>query len=106
MDYAVIRRCLANCWFSDHARKEMEAEPLGRIRVEELLQVLDVGEIIEAYPEDKPYPSCLILGRTGEQRPIHIVCAPVEAEERLIIITAYQPDPARWETDFRRRKRP
>jgi hypothetical protein len=105
MDYAEIRRRLANCRFTDHARREMEAEPLGVIRVEEIMQALDSGEIIEEYPEDKPYPSCLILGRTVTGRPIHLVCAPVPLEERLIIITTYQPDPNRWESDLRRRKR-
>lgn len=29
MDYGEIRRCLVNCRFSDHARTEMEAEPLA-----------------------------------------------------------------------------
>ena len=105
MDYADIRRCLANCRFTDHARREMDTEPFGRISVEEVLQALDSGEIIEEYPEDKPYPSCLISGQTATQRVIHIVCAPVLSEERLIIITTYQPDPTRWELDFRRRKR-
>ncbi|MBI3303651.1 MAG: DUF4258 domain-containing protein [Deltaproteobacteria bacterium] len=105
MDYAEIRRCLANGRFTDHARREMDAEPLGSIRVEEIMQALDSGEIIEEYPEDKPYPSCLILGRTITGRPLHTVCAPALPEERLIIITTYQPDPNRWEPDFRRRKR-
>ena len=105
MDYGEIRRCLVNCRFSDHARTEMEAEPLGRIHVEEVLQALDTGEIIEEYTEDQPYPSSLIMGRTSTGRPLHIVAAPVSAEERLIIITTYQPDPELWEPDFRRRKR-
>lgn len=77
MDYAEIRRCSVNCRFTDHARKEMEAEPFGRIKVEEVLQALDTGEIIEEYVNDTP----------------------------LIIVTTYQPDPERWEPDFRRRKR-
>lgn len=105
MDYAEIRRCLAHCRFTDHARREMDTEPLGIIRIEEIMQALDSGEIIEEYPEDKPYPSCLILGRTVTERPLHIVCAPVLHEERLIIITTYQPDPNRWEPDFKGRKR-
>jgi hypothetical protein len=49
----------------------MNTEPLGTIYVEEILQALDSGEIIEEYPEDKPYPSCLILGRTVTGRPLH-----------------------------------
>ncbi len=104
MTYAEIQRCLAHCLFTDHARREMDTEPLGRIHVEEVLQVLHVGEIIEMYSEDTPYPSCLIFGRTAAERPLHIVCAPVPVEKRLIIITTYQPDPGRWEPDLRRRK--
>jgi hypothetical protein len=83
----------------------MEAEPQGVITVDEVLQALGSGEIIEEHPDDAPYPSCLILGRTSANRPLHIVCAPVLTENRLIIITTYQPDPERWEQDFRRRKR-
>ena len=67
----------------------MDTEPLGTISVEEILQALDSGEIIEEYPEDKPYPSCLILGReeaimqcvickSGEVQP-----ATVEAELKV-----------------------
>ena len=105
MDYSEIRQCLANCRFTEHARKEMDEEPLGRITVAELLHALSIGEIIEEYPEDTPYPSTLVLGKTAESRPLHVVCAPVLAEQRLIIITTYEPDPERWEEDFKRRKR-
>lgn len=106
MEYDEIRKYLANCRFTDHARREMEAEAFGMIRAEEVLQALDRGGIIEEYPDDVPYPSCLILGRTATGRPIHVVCAPVAAEQRVIIITTYQPDPERWDQAFRRRRQP
>jgi hypothetical protein len=105
MEYAEVRRCAINCRFTDHARKEMEEEPLGRIYVEEVLQAIETGEIIEQYLDDTPYSSCLILGHARLRRPLHLVCAPVFEENRLIIITTYQPDPSRWEPDLRRRKR-
>jgi len=82
----------------------MQSESFGLIRVEEVLEALNAGEMIEDYPEDQPYPSCLVLGRTLMDRPLHVVCAPVSTERRLIVITTYQPDPARWEADFKRRK--
>jgi hypothetical protein len=104
VEYGEIRKCLANCRFTDHARREMEAEPFGLIWVDEVLRVLDTGDIIEEYPDDVPYPSCLILGRTATGRPIHVVCAPVPAEGRLIVITTYQPDPARWDQELRHRR--
>jgi hypothetical protein len=65
----------------------MESESFGLIRVDEVVEALDAGEIIEEYPDDQPYPSCLILGRTRAARPLHIVCAPVLTEQRLIIIS-------------------
>ena len=83
----------------------MESESFGLIRVDEVIEALETGEIIEEYPDDQPYPSCLILGRTQAARSLHIVSARVLAEQRLIVITTYQPDPARWEADFKRRKR-
>jgi hypothetical protein len=58
----------------------MEAEPLGRILTDEILAILDSGEIIEEYADDVPYPSCLVLGRTRTGRALHVVCAP-EMEE-------------------------
>lgn len=105
MDYEKIRQCLADCRFTDHARQEMETEPFGVIQVDEVLQALETGEIIEEYPEDRPYPSCLILGRAAG-RPLHVVCAPVTAERKLVIIMVYQPDPVRWDPELRRRGTP
>lgn len=105
MDYAEIRSCVVDCRFTDHARREMDEEPLGRIHLEEVLQAIEAGEMIEQYPDDTPYASYLILGHTSIGRPLHIVCAPVNVDRRLIVITVYQPDPSRWSPDFRRRKR-
>ena len=106
MDYELIRQCQATSRFTDHARREMQAEPLGSIGVAEVLEVLEAGEIIEEYPDDTPYPSCLVLGRTRGGRALHVVCAPVPAEGRLIIVTTYQPDPTRWDPEFRLRSTP
>ena len=41
MDETEVRRDPANCRFTDHARKEMDEEPLGRIHVEEALQIIE-----------------------------------------------------------------
>lgn len=56
------------------------------------------GEIIEDYPQDYPHPSCLLMAAG----PLHIVCGVADTE--LWIITAYRPDPAEWEPDFKTRK--
>jgi hypothetical protein len=65
--------------------------------------VIENGEIIREYPDDTPYPSRLMLGWIVE-RPLHVVVADVPADGETIVITAYEPDPALWEADFKRKK--
>ena len=60
------------------------------------------GTIIEEYPNDSPFPSCLILGPDGEQHPLHIVAS--TNENTIYIITAYRPDPRKWNENFSTRK--
>ncbi len=73
------------------------------ISVEDVEAVLESGEAIESYPEDQPYPSRLLLGWRNA-RPLHVVAAENWSQNKIIIITAYQPDPVQWEPGFRRRK--
>jgi len=43
--------------------------------------------IVKEYPDDKPYPSILIFGKTNRERPLHIVCAYDSEEDHTIVIT-------------------
>lgn len=72
------------------------------ISYKEIKEVILNGEIIEDYPEDYPYPSCLILGYTIGKKVIHVVVG--MSETKLWLITAYIPDPERWSEDFKTRK--
>jgi len=90
-------------FYTKHARDEMESEEFGEIKDREVFEAISNGKIIEDYPDDEPYQSCLIYGRTSENRPLHIVCSYAIDEELAIIITVYEPDPSRW-IDFERRK--
>jgi len=74
-----------------------------KIGADDIEEAIRNGAIIEDYPEDPRGPSCLILGQSGS-RPLHVVCARLE-EEQILIITAYEPDPAEWESDWRTRRR-
>jgi hypothetical protein len=73
------------------------------VSVEDIRQVLATGETIESYPDDTPYPSRLVLG-WRESRPLHVVFAENKAMREIIAVTVYEPDPNRWEIDFRRRR--
>lgn len=58
------------------------------------------GEIIKEYPDDKPFPSCLIFGCTLEGVALHIVCSLAPVSD---IITFYFPDEKLW-IDYRARR--
>ncbi|WP_419634089.1 DUF4258 domain-containing protein, partial [Thiolapillus sp.] len=45
---------------------------------------------------DKPYPSCLILGRNFSGEPIHSVWAYNPENLWAVLITVYRPGPERW----------
>lgn len=81
-----------------HARIRMRNRG---IKVDDLVDVLIYGEVIEKYTDDRPYPSYLIYGESNG-RPIHVICAISEIE--IIIITAYEPDPEKW-VDFKIRRK-
>jgi hypothetical protein len=66
--------------------------------------VLENGEAIVEYPDDTPYASRLMLGWAG-RRPLHVVAAYNAEDNETIVITVYEPDPAGWSPDFRRKAR-
>ncbi len=87
--------------FLPHALNQMNA-PERMISTQEVRAVVEQGQLIEPYSEDVRGPSCLMLGYGHKRRPIHVVCAP--KSDYLAIITAYLPDPAKWEADWQTRK--
>ena len=87
--------------FLPHAVQQM-SRPERLIGAAEVRHVVDMGEVIEDYPEDPRGHSCLLLGEGTDNRPLHVVCAP--KAEYLAIITAYLPSRDQWEDDMRTRK--
>ncbi len=88
--------------FTPHAVRQM-LRPDRMISTADVRKVIEDGEIIEDYPDDPRGHSCLVLGRSVDGRPLHVVCAP--KDEYLAVITAYIPDQAQWSQDFRTRIR-
>ena len=72
------------------------------IRAIDIRNVVFNGEIIEQYPDDYPFPSCLILGKGSDEKIIHTVMS--DEGTSSMIITAYYPDSNQWNEDFRVRK--
>jgi hypothetical protein len=81
-------------------------EGFGPILDQEVYEAATGCSIVEEYPDDRPYPSVLVLGRTSQGRPVHVVCAYAPEDDQLIVITVYEPDPDRWDEEFRQRRKP
>jgi hypothetical protein len=86
---------------SDHADEEADSDGL---KIDETYFSVLYGEIIEIYPTDRPYPSCLVFGKNVAGDPIHSVWAFNAETEWVVLITVYRPDPDRW-IDWRKRKK-
>ena len=72
------------------------------ISVDDIMNAIDNGEIIEQYPKDFPFSSCLILGISINNTYIHVVVS--MNENKIYLITAYVPSSDKWEADLKTRK--
>lgn len=78
--------------FSTHA---FERAVDRNISEQEIKEAGAAALIIESYPDDKYGPSCLLLGFTQAERPLHIQVSLVETPD-VRIVTIYEPDPQEW----------
>ncbi len=100
---AVLERIRAqadvdNIRITQHAQQEMAEED---ITLDEVLEAIVTGQVLENYPEHRRGACCLLNGLTKKGRPLHIVCTTVRPV--LIIITVYEPKPPKWTTPAQRR---
>ena len=84
---------------TEHARIRLFER---NISIDDIVNGINTGEIIKQYPDDKPLPSCLILGFSARLQYIHVVVS--YETDFIYLITAYFPDPDMWENDFKTRK--
>jgi hypothetical protein len=98
---AVVRDAVVQQTYvsSFHAVEKAEERGLVAAEIEEALLAEDC-EIIEDYLEDHRGPSCLILGWTRTRRPLHVQ---VSYPPEVTIVTVYEPDPAKWIDNRKRR---
>lgn len=89
--------------WSRHGIIELINEGWSRVSVEIALRS---GEVIEDYPSlTRPLPDCLVLSRLPSGKPCHAVIALDEENDRLFVVTVYQPTDKEWENDWRTRKK-
>ena len=82
-----------------HAQERLRQRGL---RIKDIRACIMNGEIIEQYPDDFPFPSCLVFGHTLDDRIIHVVLSDEGTGSR--IITAYFPDTQKFKDDMKTRR--
>jgi len=73
-----------------------------QISVNEVSDVVEMGELIERYQADEP-ARYLMLGWSGK-RPLHVVAEDDPVSGETIVVTAYEPDRRVWKAGFKERK--
>ncbi len=86
--------------FSRHAFERMFQRAIS---LESVARIIEIGKVIADYPDDKPYPSALLLG-FHENRPVHVVVALDSVQCECHVVTVYRPDPELWDESFENRR--
>jgi Domain of unknown function (DUF4258) len=96
MEIEVLREAIAagRVVVSRHGAREAADDDLVLGEIYDA--VVTSGEILEAYPNAYPTPSCLVLGFNTIDDPIHSVWSYDQVRQVAKLITVYRPDPDRW----------
>lgn len=84
-----------------HVNMRLGQRPITR---QMILDATDSYEIVEAYPDDKYFPSYLLLGRTGDNT-FHVLFGADVPGRNVRVVTAYVPSPEERELDLKTRRR-
>lgn len=88
---------------SEHVYDELVEDHLSARAV---VASLAGGVVVEDYPDYGKGPCVLVLQRDRDGAPIHVVWGIRQGQSTpAVLVTAYRPDPARWSSDFMRRRK-
>ncbi|MCH7749806.1 MAG: DUF4258 domain-containing protein [Acidobacteria bacterium] len=99
-DRALVAR--AEVRISVHGYEELAAD---EIKARDVINGLASAVLIEDYPDYPKGPCCLVLQRDGANQRIHVVWGiPSGQDSPAVVVTAYRPDPTKWDETCRRRR--
>ena len=93
-----------NCSVIKYTNHAIEFIGKRAISESDVVGVISLGEVIEWYDNDKPFPSRLIFAMLNE-RPLHIVLAYYEVTGTCFVVTAYEPNLFKFDIDFKTRRK-
>lgn len=91
-----------NCRILRFSRHAFERMFQRGITPEQATLIVESGKAISHYPNDKPYPSILLLGFC-ENLPVHVLVALDEHSGDCHIVTVYRPAPELWDETYEKR---
>lgn len=87
---------------SEHGYDELSEDDIS---IRDLLSGIQNGTAIEDYPAFPKGSAVLVLQFDSAGRPVHVVWGiPKGHTSPAVLVTAYRPDPARWNENFTERR--
>jgi hypothetical protein len=102
--FAAVRALVArgDILISAHGYDELAADG---IQMREVVGGLDGAVVIEDYPDYLKGPCVLVLEQDRAGLPIHVVWGiPAGQSLPAVVVTAYRPDPEKWDETFLKRR--